>query len=220
MHSHSMVRTIPSSHEDSIPVGCCAHSVCYTSRGVTVSGPGGMCPLLKEPADDPSPSPPHAGRSPASPGSLIHLDLPSFHSSLLSSIACRDCPPLHSTCPTIRHILLSHQWGPQPSLGLDPTSGYRGMEITHPGREKISMWMTTVQCPQLCLHPHPRAERGLMDKPPPALTPDMEVQLRVDIATKPEIPPAPLQGGEPGGVPTRSPCHLRAQAYSSRVDHP
>ena len=105
-------------------------------------------------------------------------------------------------------------------MGLDPTSGNRGMEITHPGREKISMWMATVQCPQLCLHPHPRAERGLMDKPPPALTPDMEVQLRVDIATKPEIPPAPLQGGEPGGVPTRSPCHLRAQAYSSRVDHP
>lgn len=99
MHSHSMVRTIPSSREDSVPVGCCAHPVCYTSRGVTVSGPGGMCLLLKEPADDPSPSPPHAGRSPASPGSLIHLDLPSFHSSLLSSIACRDCPPLHSTCP-------------------------------------------------------------------------------------------------------------------------
>ncbi|CAN0266278.1 unnamed protein product [Rangifer tarandus platyrhynchus] len=64
-----------------------------------------------------------------------------------------------------------------------------------------------------------RAERGLVDEPPPVLMPDMEMQLRVDIATKPEIPSMPLQGGEPGGVPTRSPCHLRAQAYGGRVDH-
>ena len=82
-------------------------------------------------------------------------------------------------------------------MGLDPTSGYWGIEITHPGREKLSMWVATVHCPQLCLHPHLRAERGLVDEPPPALMPDTEAQLRVDIATKPEIPPVPLQGGEP-----------------------
>ena len=85
-------------------------------------------------------------------------------------------------------------------MGLDPTSGYQGTEITRPGREKLSMWVATARCLQPCLHPHPGAERGLVDEPPPALMPDTEAQLRVDIATKPEIPPAPLQGGEPGGV--------------------
>ena len=148
--SHSLLRTVPGPREDAIVLGDLLMLGATLHRGVTVSGPRGTCPLLKEPADDPSPRWTQLW-------SLIHLDLPSFHGSLLSSVVCRDCPTLHSTRPTIGQILLSRQRGPQPSVGRDPTSGHRGT-VTRPGREKLSMWVPTAHSHASI---HIRGQRGV-----------------------------------------------------------
>ena len=157
-----------------------------------------------------------------SPGRSFLPQLPAI-TCCVPGTAPSTAPPYHQIDPVERSVgaSLARLFPmPEPSLDPEPQSGPRGIEVTRPGKE-FSLWESLVRvtfhCPQLCLRPRPG--RGGSDRLPPALRPDRETELGVDVATKPEMPPQPLPGMEAGEVlPPGTLSHLRAQKCSGQIN--
>lgn len=107
-------------------------------------------PLLKEPADDALPT--------LDAALVTGSSGPSFLPRL-PAVICRGPGLSHPSQHLPHHWtdLLSHQRGPQPSLGRDPTSGHWGT-VTRPGREKLYMWVPTAHSHASI---HIRGQRGV-----------------------------------------------------------